>query len=49
MAYKQVYEISPVVSAADDCPMNCIGCKHLVGIHFWDESNIDVDCDLKDE
>lgn len=48
MAYKQAATIAPW-SSKGDCSGECVGCEHLINIHFWSNNDIDIDCDLDED
>lgn len=31
------------------CSADCVGCKHLKGVVFYDKDDVEVDCDLDEE
>lgn len=49
MRQKQICEVIPF-EAPDECPYNCIGCKHLIGVIYnHGQNDIEVVCDLDEE
>lgn len=49
MSYKQVAEMNPWTdNGNNECPFDCVGCPHLVGINFNSNTDIDIECDLED-
>ena len=45
MRRTKLAEMIPL-DAPCECPYNCVGCKHLKGVVYYGNDDVEVECDL---
>lgn len=48
MRRTKLVEMIPL-DAPSECPYDCNGCKHLKGVVYYDNDDVEVECDLNEE
>lgn len=48
MMEKNLASMSPW-QAKGECPFDCIGCDHLINVHFYSKDDVCVECDLDED
>lgn len=48
MRRTKLTEMIPL-DAPCECPYNCVGCKHLKGVVYYGNDDVEVECDLDED